>query len=485
MKYQISTAFFFLFFTTLLSAQANADVCWKPSYGRGVGTVPDTCDKVSQTKSGLLCYVKPKEGQTNVAGVVWQDCPVGWQSQGAFCRKPSPSEYGRGAGYPWKFGDAFNLEGARSRCAKDNRQGCEQSGLVIYPKCGPGYHPVGCCMCSRDCVQGMADAGVSCTKQTYVVSPITPTCDATKQYDAGLCYKKCETEYNGVGPVCWGNCPKGMVDCGAMCGKSATDCAEAIGTQIWATGKLLLKLAEFAATLGASTSISSAIEVAINSAADAAKEFAKNALKDLAKKMTKEQALKELSKIPGIPADIADNMASMAGDPENFDYKSLLTNADPTGIAKVVNSFNIGICKMDKAIPKDAPIIAPKDVVPNNACSKMQMQPDYAELINKKAWTTADLRRGIAIVNDAIRMQPNITTFVEPAKILKMNCEAIVRDPQYHAVVNTPIEKWGKDHPRNTAIVIFGKGVDLTLARRQGIKSPEILKFLQAVGARN
>lgn len=56
--------------------------------------------------------------------------------------------YGRGAGYAWQFGDWFNLDGAFERCNRNHTQGCEQWGLVVYPKCARGYHNVGCCICS-------------------------------------------------------------------------------------------------------------------------------------------------------------------------------------------------------------------------------------------------------------------------------------------------------------------------------------------------
>ena len=32
---------------------------------------------------------------------------------------------------------------------------------------------------------------------------ITSECSGGKEYDAGLCYPKCEEGYSGVGPVCW------------------------------------------------------------------------------------------------------------------------------------------------------------------------------------------------------------------------------------------------------------------------------------------
>lgn len=44
-----------------------------------------------------------------------------------------------GTGYPWKIGDGFNLDGARSHCEQDNPLGCEQDGLIIYASAGKGF----------------------------------------------------------------------------------------------------------------------------------------------------------------------------------------------------------------------------------------------------------------------------------------------------------------------------------------------------------
>lgn len=148
----------------------------------------------------------------------WADRAVsGFRDDGAYCAKPAP--YGRGAGYPWQFGDApFNLDGARDRCNRDHPGGCEQWGLVWYPRRRANFHAAGCCVCSPDCPAGMTDIGVSCQKQTSTRSINLPTqCGAGQVYDAGLCYPTCPAGMNGVGPVCWGSCPTGYADHGATC----------------------------------------------------------------------------------------------------------------------------------------------------------------------------------------------------------------------------------------------------------------------------
>ena len=65
----------------------------------------------------------------------------------------------------------------------------------------------------------MTDIGISCAKESYGRTAGTPlTCAPGEEYDAGLCYPPCDYGADGVGPVCWGNCPAGTVECGgALC----------------------------------------------------------------------------------------------------------------------------------------------------------------------------------------------------------------------------------------------------------------------------
>jgi len=97
----------------------------------------------------------------NLCCICSQDCPNDFRDDGFECAKPS--SYGRGAGYPWKFGDAMNLDKATERCLKDNPTlGCEKNGAIIYPKCKENFHNVGCCVCSPNCPADTTDIGVSC-----------------------------------------------------------------------------------------------------------------------------------------------------------------------------------------------------------------------------------------------------------------------------------------------------------------------------------
>lgn len=116
--------------------------------------------------NGALCYPQCKPGYSGVGPTCWGSCPAGFPDSGAtFCSKPS--SYGRGAGFPWKFGDGLNNKGMFARCNKANPQGCEQSGAIVYPKCKANFHAVGCCVCSPDCPAGFSDTGATCEKPRY------------------------------------------------------------------------------------------------------------------------------------------------------------------------------------------------------------------------------------------------------------------------------------------------------------------------------
>lgn len=164
-----------------------------PSKPRGAGTVPTSCPANEESDLGL-CYPKCSEGFRGVGPVCWKICPGGFTDTGTDCLKPKP--YGRGAGYPlWD----------EKKCVRENGS-CEKNAAMWYPKCKPGFHNVGCCVCSPDCPAGTTDVGASCQKSTYGrTAGKLRTCAQDEEEQAGLCYKKCEAGYSGIGPVCWAN----------------------------------------------------------------------------------------------------------------------------------------------------------------------------------------------------------------------------------------------------------------------------------------
>lgn len=244
-----------LLFTTLPSFAQDKEFCWKDSTPRGIGTVPEACEP-GRERIGLLCYTKCPAGTKRVGFDCHSVCPDGMRDDGLFCRA---AEYGRGAGYPAAFGE-FNLDGARARCAKENPQGCEQNGLVIYPKCKAGYEAFGCCICrpkQPNCSALGMNPGVdlSCAKKVTIGDPVTGACGSNQQKDAGLCYSQCASGYTGIGPVCWAGVPKvdgkSWVECGMGAAKDSLTCAKIIGGQVYSVGNLAINIA----SLGTSTSL--------------------------------------------------------------------------------------------------------------------------------------------------------------------------------------------------------------------------------------
>ena len=317
----------------VLAPTVSAEFCWRESYGRGVGTIPTRCGPGQENQAGL-CYGSCQAGMNGVGPVCWGTCPAGYTDHGVGCTKPGP--YGRGAGYPWKFGDALNDSGMMSRCEADHGRGrCEKNGAMAYPKCKPGFHNVGCCTCSPDCPSGFTDTGIACTKPSYGrgAGTIPTSCDGGAQYDAGLCYTGCRGGYSGVGPVCWGQCPAGWVNCGAGCATSSSECAGAITDQVVSVLDVAANIALTVATGGSGTAAKAAVTT---SAKSAARRATSGISKAAAKKKMRELADEARQTLTEKQIEIMSSMA--AG--EDFDPYEL----DPTGIAMIVKAYNKPLC---------------------------------------------------------------------------------------------------------------------------------------------
>lgn len=302
------------------------DMCWRESYGRGAGTIP-SCGAPLVNEAGL-CYQSCRTGYTGAAFLCWKDCPSGFRDDGLFCAKPSA--YGRGSGYPWHLGDALNLDAAKTRCEKENRQGCEKSGEIMYPRCKTGFHAVGCCICSPDCPSGMTDAGVSCAKPQGINRGvgILPTQCENGENNAGLCYPNCKSGFNGVGPVCWGNvCPSEFpVECGMSCSVSQSACVEGIFGQVLTPFEVVVNVTGMVVSGGGSA---------------VATVGARNAVKTISKATIK----KELKKIgKNLAEDTLENASATFYEAQLTGQFSW-TDLDPTGIANVVKAYDKPLCK--------------------------------------------------------------------------------------------------------------------------------------------
>ncbi|WP_166264632.1 hemopexin repeat-containing protein [Marinobacter caseinilyticus] len=211
-------------------ANAALDYCWKDSYGRGVGTIPNNCP-AGMKKEGALCYRPCEDGyESSTLGACLQKCKPGYRNDGLFCRK---AEY-HVEEFPWQFSDPLDDSGMWDRCkARYGANGCEKRGAVVVQKCQAGEtHILGFCRpptpdCKAEGYAGQFD--LSCTKNTYFKKIYEAQCASDQEIDAGLCYKTCAAGSYGVGPVCWNRCPtirgSKWVECGAGCSASAAACA--------------------------------------------------------------------------------------------------------------------------------------------------------------------------------------------------------------------------------------------------------------------
>ena len=375
--------------------------CWKQSYGRGAGEPLSNKCAPGLEKDGLLCYNQCKANFNGVGPVCWADCPRTFTNIGAFCQKPG--SYGRGAGYAaWNEDD----------CKKDNKQGCEKSGAIWYPKCKKGFHAVGCCVCSPDCPKGWDDTGTGCTKPTYGRGGGEPlACKAGLDRDGLLCYPQCDKGMNGVGPVCWQRCPSQQSwDCGAACATNQKECAFAVLKMVTAPIMAAVNIATLGSAAAATAPAKAAkigesvskMKKAYNSV-KAALSAAKGDVTKLLGGEEKVNKIKETAKIGGniykvatvtgsqihlFSKEFADNFEEMTskeiaaeidsrfGPEAAYEIKrqwgiyhlglmleadgfktgknllTLVSIADPTGLVSVAEAFMHPVCKKDAPFPE-------------------------------------------------------------------------------------------------------------------------------------
>lgn len=347
-------AWVILMWAALVSpAWADNEFCWKDSYGRGVGTVPQACPP-GQERIGLLCYSACGPNMKRVGFDCHSTCPAGMRDDGLFCRA---AEYGRGAGYPWKFGDPVNNSGMFKRCEADHGRGrCEESGAVVYPKCKPGFEAVGCCLCRPtvpDCRALGMNPGVdlSCAKRVAVGDPVPGVCPAGQQRDAGLCYAGCKPSYTGSGPVCWGQCPASHpVNCGAGCAKSQNACATNTTDQVLSVLEVVANVGLAVATAGGSTAATAGgkaaatgAKAAANTAAKTGGRFAVRITRQEAIAIIKKQAKEAGKELGQAAVETYADAVVQAGTTGEFD-PSVLAGLDPTGIASIVVAYAKPVC---------------------------------------------------------------------------------------------------------------------------------------------
>jgi hypothetical protein len=210
-------------------ASVAADFCWKDTQTRGVGTIPKSCTDGKEYKDGL-CYTPCKAGMNGVGPVCWSACPAGYIDMGAICHI-----------------DKALLKEGSWECTEKWGDTCMWKKMT----CPGDYTNIGllCALTSVPTPAGFSGTYLDPMKNTYGrgAGTIPTGCADDQQYDAGLCYTKCGLKYSGVGPVCWGQTPKGWVGCGMGAASSGDACHDAVSDQVSSVGEAALNIA----TLGA------------------------------------------------------------------------------------------------------------------------------------------------------------------------------------------------------------------------------------------
>ncbi|HVJ89776.1 MAG TPA: discoidin domain-containing protein [Labilithrix sp.] len=314
------------------AAAAENNMCWRRSYGRGVGDVLSECPGLD--RSGALCYPECKSGFKGVGPVCWERCRSGYTDDGAFCRKDpqiyAKDSYGRGAGYAvWD----------EDRCRDESDRGCEYYGAMWYPRCRSGYEAVECCICrERDCASGYVDDGAFCRKPGGIY--------AKESYGRGA----------GVPMTCPSTQP---FDCGAACAKNEAWCAVGVMNMILAPIELATNIVAAVVSGGTVNAAKASLKSTLASAAkQAGKAAARTALRqsktfsELATKLAGYVAKAIVKKYgPDIVQEVGEKAAENIliatltdGDKEMLD---IFADVDPTGVAAVIEAFYHPTCLSD------------------------------------------------------------------------------------------------------------------------------------------
>ena len=138
----------------------------------------------------------------------------------------------------------------RGRCEKKHgKVNCQKQGLIFYANCKSGCNNIGLICrpkqpnCKKLGLGGQLD--LSCAKKVRIGNPKTGIWNSRQVEDAGLFYKNCKSGYDGDGPVCWADKPKGWVNCGMAAAKDSKTCASVTFGQVAAVGVMALFIGSF------------------------------------------------------------------------------------------------------------------------------------------------------------------------------------------------------------------------------------------------
>lgn len=171
--------------------------CWRRSYGRGIGHAISACPDHSPEQDGLLCYPPCGPGYNGVGPVCWQKCD-NITSLGFAC---------------------IDVQKSVGSCPWYDKCGILKRSCSICPD---NYTNLGC-LCGRFYLRHSYGRGVGSAL----------ICSKEYEQDGALCYEPCRKFYNGVGPVCWQECPSTQpYRCFAGCSATKQECHLALVNMI-------------------------------------------------------------------------------------------------------------------------------------------------------------------------------------------------------------------------------------------------------------
>jgi len=232
--------------------------CYKNSYTRGPGSIPNQCTDSTYSQSLLsMCYVPCRSGYLDGGTTIClqSDCPSGYYSTGLFCQYSGTTSY-----VPSSYWDSrCTCQTTKYCCGLKSTTCCQ--GCVRTDSCRDGYNNVGgVCYYS---------GAWTITKDSYSRTGISPTCSSQYESSQGLCYDATRSGYSCAGAFCYQNCPSGTSACGtAACADSAVDCGMYTANMALAVVTLITSVF----TLGAAAEVEGAAK-AVTTLERAAKAF--------------------------------------------------------------------------------------------------------------------------------------------------------------------------------------------------------------------
>jgi len=164
--------------------------------------------------------IAPKQ---NEAGLCYDKCKDGFKSDGAtFCYKEYPEFQNNGMGHTVTSVTkkiVTNTGRPLSYCDPNSK---EKGGALCYPKCKDGFSSDGATQCYKNPPPNWPGTTTLTHLQhkTIYSGPGKPLTHCNPDQDKGgaLCYPKCRDGYKSDGvAICYGTCPAGSVDVGALC----------------------------------------------------------------------------------------------------------------------------------------------------------------------------------------------------------------------------------------------------------------------------